>query len=152
MTLLRISILLHFPRSWQAILGTKTRELRRKQSSFQVLNKQKSKRLTSVLLLPLGTTQSCCWELGPVQSDASGPHLWGEVLASSIKYRLNCNWVLRASESEPPSVRTCPFPWTSWPKSNKATTSGPNLCIHLFVLQYVLSCLSAFNAQDGLPR
>ena len=49
----------------------------------------------------------------------SGPHLWGEVLAGSTKYGLNCNWVLRASESEPPSVRTCPFQWTSWPKATK---------------------------------
>ena len=44
MTLLRISILLHFPRSWQAISATKIRELRRTQSSFQVPSKQKSKK------------------------------------------------------------------------------------------------------------
>ena len=63
----------------------------------------------------------------------SGPHLWGEVLAGSTKYRLNCNWVLRASESEPPSVRTRPFPWTSWPKATK---------LQPLAQIYVVICLS----------
>ena len=97
---------------------------------------------SSVLLLPLSTTQICCWELEPVQTNALWTHLGGEVLAGFTMYRLNCNWVLRASESEPPSVRTRPFPWIWWPKATKLQPVAQTyVCIYLSCSTFWAVCL-----------
>ena len=152
MALLRISILLHFPRSWQAISGTKIREWMRNQSSFQVPIKQKSKKTdqcttaasqhhTNLLLRAWTCTDQCT-----LDSSRGWGSCWFHHVQAELQLGPKGLWVWATQ------CQNSPFSVNMMAKGNKATTSGPNLCMRLFVLQYILSCLSAFNAQDGLPR
>ena len=143
-------------------------------SRYQV--NRRWERLISLLLLPLVTTQSCRWELELVQSNG---HLltlgWGPCWFHHVQAELqllslpSCSvtvlrniiyqwgWVLRASESEPPTAselalfherdgqrqKSC----NQWPKSMHKSdcTTFWAICLHLIPKVFCILWISGFS-------